>query len=94
MSNQKILKVVLALRNLIKVYYKVFTKESANSEDPSGPIIERFAYQLGIRTSLKEQVIAALMAAIQAMLNYQLETIQEANPSTQMTLNEKCKRLF
>ena len=43
-SNAKILKIILALRTVIKVYYKVYAKASALSADPSAEINERFTY--------------------------------------------------
>jgi hypothetical protein len=94
MSNQKISKITLALRNLIKLYYKIYTKESLSNEEPSEGIIERFNYQLGIRTGLNENITASLLASIQAMLNNQLEAIADAYKDQQLSTNEKCKQLF
>ena len=54
MSNAKILKIVVALRSLIKVYYRVFTKASETSDSALADVGERVSYQLSMRTSLKE----------------------------------------
>ena len=68
LSNSKIHKIVLALRTVIKVYYKVYTKLAASNEDPSTDLNERINYQLSIRTSLQPDTCQTILKSINAMI--------------------------
>ena len=41
LSNEKLHKILVALRSLIKVYYKVYVKRKASEEDPSSTLSEQ-----------------------------------------------------
>ena len=91
LSNEKIHTLVLALRPLIKVYYKLYTKMAEATPEPAAEINERVIYQLTMRTSLKEGIIQALVTTIETMLKEQLSALDTQEG---MTTHEKCKHLF
>jgi len=97
MSNEKILKVVLALRTLAKTYYKVYVKmtavpveEGAAAVDHIAELNPRFVYQLQMRTSLKEGIIQALVVCMETMLRQQISAVGDDGLST----SENAKKLF
>ena len=57
LSNEKVHKILVALRALIKAYYKVYVKRKAEEEDPAPALQEQLTTQLKMRSSLKEAII-------------------------------------
>ena len=73
LSNDKIHKILVALRALIKVYYKVFVKKRAEGvEGADTALEEQLVTQLKMRSSLKEAIIRALVGCIGSMVKDQL----------------------
>ena len=98
LSNQKVHKIVLALRSVLKVYYRIFIKAST-AEVPEGEAMPdvaadlnaRLAYQLGVRTSLKEGIIQVLCASIDTVVRQQLEAV---SINEEETSGDRCRKLI
>ena len=88
MSNKKIHKIVLALRSLIKVYYKVFTKLAASNKDPSADIFERFNYQLSIRTALSAETCQVVLKSINSIVKQQLMAVIACLDGQELSLQD------
>ena len=72
LSNEKVHKILVALRALIKVYYKVYVKRKAEEEDPAPALQEQLTTQLKMRSSLKDAIIQAFVGCIDTMVKDQL----------------------
>ena len=70
LSNEKISKILSALKQLIKVYYRVFSKLSGQegTGDVATELQTALEEQLRIRTGLKEGIIKALCSSINTIL--------------------------
>ena len=73
LSNEKILKIMSALKSLCRVYYRVYQKKcNETPEGDSASVItdlnERLVYQMTLRTSLKEGIVQALASSLETVL--------------------------
>ena len=75
LSNEKILKICQALKQLTKLYYKVYVRDStaplAEGEQPVDHFAEingRLTTQLALRANLKEGIINSLVTCLHTML--------------------------
>ena len=84
LSNEKILKILLALRQLCKAVYRGYMKtlqdkqtagEEVQPTDVIAELLEALKAQLTTRTGLKENIISVLIESMKTLLTEQLTAI-------------------